>query len=49
MKEIIVKLNSILSSLDYIRTYSDDISVLAECNLIEIKVKEVLDYVTTNK
>lgn len=49
MEQVIKTLNEVLNSLDFIRSYTDDISVLAECNLIEIRVKEVLDYVTTNK
>lgn len=35
-------LEFILKEISYIRTHTDEINVLAECNLIEMKIKEYL-------
>lgn len=36
-------LEFILNEISYIRTHTDEINVLAECNLIEAKIKDYLE------
>lgn len=43
MSDIKQLLDYILNEIIYIRTHTDEINVLAECNLIEAKINEYLE------